>query len=119
MSAHTQGPWSAGEGGHGVWANVKGVERRIVSVSLSALAGDVSAEADEATKEERLANARLIAASPLLLDVAKEAFRISCRRSEVRGKWSDRDQRHHEAVRAALVAAAGEEAALAIAEDRE
>lgn len=58
------GPWSAGEGGHGVWADVKGVERRIVSVSLSALVGDVAAEADEATKAERLANANLIAAAP-------------------------------------------------------
>lgn len=89
------------------------------AVAVTRLDANIIAQAFNVSERTSRQPEQLEAERNTLLDLAKETFRISCRRSEGKGKWSDRDQRHHEATRAALVAAIGEEAVLAIAEDRE
>lgn len=64
MSAqHTPGPWSVEKGAKGLWIGADALACRTVAVTTN-YCGD----------EQRLANARLIAAAPELLEAAQDAL---------------------------------------------
>lgn len=72
VSKHTPGPYSVGEDGHGIWAMVDGVERRIASVSARAGGGELGASLTEKQKARRIATATLMAASSEMFDALIE-----------------------------------------------
>jgi hypothetical protein len=69
------GPWHWGEDGRSVFAAVNGVDRRIASVvTLREFHTDDVRGPTEAEHAARLANARLIAAAPDLLEACTEVL---------------------------------------------
>jgi hypothetical protein len=72
MAEHTPGPWAWGEDGHGVWAQAPRGERRIASLPLTAFAAP-GVHPIEQARAERIATARLIAATPELLEALRAA----------------------------------------------
>ena len=93
MSKHTPGPWAMPDSGQGRISKV-GVNGGWDGMIATADCGDYAR-----SRSEGLANARLIAAAPDLLEALKDAVRDS----ESPGQWLDES-------RAAIAKATGEQA---------
>jgi hypothetical protein len=99
VSKHTLGPWEVRKNEPWVIAKAYGNMKSVVHLNLPI----------EQSEEQR-ANARLIAAAPDLLDVAKEANAELERLNDPRGFVSMRQERIMEKARAAIAKATGGEA---------